>query len=94
MKKLIIVGAMLMNTGMTTWAMSWGMPVENLQTDTRITVASPLAEVEEAATKVNTGVTTTPHIAIHMGYERLLNILKVYFPWRRGSSFVFEKFSR
>lgn len=66
-----------MNTGMTTWAMSQGIPMENLEADTRIIVASPLVEVEEAVTKVNIGVTTTLHIAVHMGYEHLLKILKV-----------------
>lgn len=94
MRKLIIVDATLMSTGMTTWATSQGIPMENLEADTRIIAASPLVEVEEAVTKVNIGVTTTLHVDVHMGYEHLLNILSFYFPWRTGSSFVFEKISR
>lgn len=67
MRKLITADAMLMNTGMTTWATSQGIPMENLETDTRIIVASPLVEVEEAVIKANIGVTTTCHIVVHMG---------------------------
>ena len=76
MRKLNIVDAMLMNTGMTTWATSQGIPMENLEADTRCIVASPLVGVEEAVTKVNTGVATTHRSTIHTGYECLLNVLK------------------
>lgn len=74
MRKLITADAMLMNTGMTTWSTSQGICMENLEADTRIIVASPLVEVEEAVIKANIGVTTTCHIVVHMGYEHLLNI--------------------
>lgn len=67
---------MLMNTGMTTWATSQGIPMENLGADTRIIVASPLVGAEEAVSKVNPSIATTLHSAIHMGYEHLLNVLK------------------
>lgn len=80
MRGITIVDAMLMNTGMTTWAMSQDITMETMKADTRIIAASPLVEVEEAVTKVNTGVTVTPLIVAHMGYEHFLNIFKFLFP--------------
>lgn len=94
MRKVIIVDAMLMNIGMTTWDVSQDITMEAMMADIRITVASPLVEVEEAVTKVNTGVTMTLalHIFAHMGYEHFLNIVKVIFHGEQEADLCLRKF--
>lgn len=84
---------MLMNIGMTTWDVSQDITMEAMMADIRITVASPLVEVEEAVTKVNTGVTMTLalHIFAHMGYEHFLNILKVIFHGEQEADLCLRK---
>ena len=54
-----------MSTGTTIWAVSRAITVESI-------VASPLVEVDGAATEVNTGSTTALPIVPHMGYAHFL----------------------
>lgn len=75
-RKSTIVDATLMSTGMTTWGVSQPITMETMKADIRITVASPLGEVEEAAIRVNPGLTTALPVIELMGYEHLLNIWK------------------
>lgn len=72
MRESIIVDATSMNTGMITWDVSQAITMESMKADIRIIVASPLVEVEGAATKVTTGFTTVLPIIVHLGYEHFL----------------------
>lgn len=64
--------------------------MESTKADIRTIVASPLVEVDGAATKVNTGSTTALHIDAHMGYAHFLTFWRFYFP-QTGSRFVLRK---
>lgn len=79
-----------MSTGMTTWAVSPALTMESTKAGIRTMVASPLVEVDRAATKVNTGSTTALHTVAHMGYARFLTFWRFYFP-QTGSRFVLRK---
>lgn len=70
MRKTTIVDAILMSTEMTTVKdVNLDITMEIMKADIRTIVASPLVEVEEVVTKVNTGFSTVLHIIVHMGYE-------------------------
>lgn len=61
-----------MSTGTTIWAVSRAITVESTEAGIRTIVASPLVEVDGAATEVNTGSTTALPIVPHMGYAHFL----------------------
>lgn len=79
-----------MSTGATTWAVSRAITMESMKADIRTIVASPLVEVDGAASKVNTGSTTALPIGAHMGYAHFLNFWRFYFP-QTGNRFVLRK---